>query len=379
MRFIHLADLHIGKRVNGFSMLEDQRYILDQIAQATVDAGAQAVVIAGDVYDKAVPVVEALDVFEGFLAKLVERGVEVLVIAGNHDSAERLSFGSRFMGSGVHIARAYTGEPQVVRLSDEHGPVDFHLLPYVKPSYVRAAFPDEQIASYHDAVACALSHSAVDSEVRSVLVAHQFVTANGVAPELAGSENIVVGTVDNVDVSLFDAYDYVALGHLHGARHVGREQVRYCGSPLKYSFAEAKQRKTVTVVDLDAEGQVAIEEHPLNPLHDMREVAGMLEELKEKAADEGMAAQDYLHVTLSDDHMMDAMTKVRAFYPNVMALDFKRAVELRDQMASTPDVGPRRSVTELFVDYYREQMGEELPSALQDVVDKAAAAVKEGE
>ena len=287
-------------------MLDDQSVVLSQIAEVAEKRKVDAVVIAGDVYDKAVPSVEALRAFEGFLIQLSRLDVPVCVIAGNHDSAERLSFGAAFMElNHIHIAREFTATPQRVRLSDEYGPVDFHLLPFVKPTDVRMAFPDEDIASYDDAVRVAIGHMDVDADARNVLVAHQFVTAAGRQPEVCDSETVSVGGVDNVDASLFDAFDYVALGHLHGKQSVGRAEVRYCGSPLKYSFSEAPQIKAITIVGLDESGGVSISELPLTPRHDMREVSGFFEDLKSQAATEGAAAEDYLHVTLSDDHLME--------------------------------------------------------------------------
>lgn len=373
MKFIHLADLHLGKRVNEFPMLPDQNYLLDQIFAYATEQQVDAVVIAGDVFDKAVPSVEALQEFEAFLLQLADANIPVCAIAGNHDSAERLSFGSLLMQQrGIHIARRFTAAPQQVVLHDAAGVVVFHLLPFVKPVYVREAFPDEEIASYDDAVRVAVQHMQVDASVRNVLVAHQFVTNAGHAPETCESETVAIGGVDNVDASLFDAFDYVALGHLHGRQSILRPEVRYCGSPLKYSFSEATQKKSLTMVDLDAAGAVSITELPLHPLHDLREVTGSFEQLRTQAAHEGAAAEDYLHVTLTDDHLMDAMAKVREFYPNVMKLDFNNAIVAARQSTNGP-ASLEKSLPQLFCDFLEEQLGEPVGDAARELVNRLAA------
>lgn len=379
MRFLHLADLHIGKRVNEFSMLADQRFILDQIVQKALAAHVDAVLIAGDVYDKPVPSTEALEVFEHLLGSFSQHEVPVLVIPGNHDSAERLSFGSRFMDAqGIHIARAFSEKPQVVHLSDQYGPVDIHLLPFVKPVYVRAAFPDEEISSYQDAVAVAVAHMPIDPDVRSVLVAHQFVTNAGTPPEVVHEPglSVAVGGVDNVDASLFAAFHYVALGHVHISQQIGRPEVRYCGTPLKYSFSESGRQLVLNLVDLDAQGAVQVEEVPLQPLHDMREVRGSLEELRAQAGEEGPAAEDYLHVTLTDEALMDAMAKVREFYPHTMTLDFAQTED--EERAPRIEADPsHKTIPQLFDDYFLQQTGEQLSDQQEAVV--AAAAREAGE
>jgi exonuclease SbcD len=329
------------------------------------------------VYDKGVPPTEALDVLEEFILAFAREGVSVLITAGNHDSAERLAFGSRFMeASGVYIARAFSEKPQVVTLQDSFGDIDFHLMPFVRPVYVRAAFPDAEIVTYEDAMRVALEASPVREGVRSVLVAHQFVTNAGVAPRVIGGATIV-GGVNNVDASLFDAYDYVALWHVHVPQQVRRPEVRYCGTPLRYTFHEADHEKVLTLVDIDAGGSVTVEELPLKPLHDMREVSGYFEDLKEQAASEGAAAQDYVRVTLLDDALMDALVKVREFYPNAMALDFARVKGAEVSQMSRVEAIEAKSLPELFSEYFALQTGEELSESQDELVATLAHEIGE--
>ncbi|MGI6110318.1 MAG: metallophosphoesterase family protein, partial [Eubacteriaceae bacterium] len=243
MKFVHLSDLHLGKRVNGFSMIEDQQYILEEILKIIAEEKPQAVLISGDIYDKSIPPAEAVQLFDDFLVSLSRDKLQVFVISGNHDSAERIAFGSRLMDqSGVHLSPVYDGYVEPVRLTDEYGPVDFFMLPFIRPVHVRHCFPDDEIKSYSDALACAVSHMPVDPAVRNVLLTHQFVTG----AVTSDSEDISVGGTDNVDAAVFEAFDYTALGHIHAPQNAGGERIRYCGTPLKYSFSEASHQKSVT-------------------------------------------------------------------------------------------------------------------------------------
>ena len=276
MKFIHLSDLHIGKRVNEISMIEDQAYILTQIIRIIDGERPDAVVIAGDVYDKSIPPAEAVTLFDDFLCRLAKRSLPVLIISGNHDSPERLAFGGRLMaGSGIHLAPVYDGIVEPVTLSDSHGDVRFWLLPFIKPVHVKHCFPDAGIESCTDALRTAVEHMGVDFTGRNVLVTHQFVTGAATCE----SEEISVGGSDNVDISVFDGFDYVALGHLHGPQNVGSSRVRYCGTPLKYSFSEAGHYKSVTVVELGEKNDLRLRTVPLTPRHDLREITGTFAEL----------------------------------------------------------------------------------------------------
>lgn len=354
MKFLHLADLHLGKRVNGFSMLEDQAHILRQILAILDDEQPDGVLIAGDVYDKSVPSVEAVELLDDFLTELRARGVPVLLISGNHDSPERLAFGGRVMDScGIHISPVYDGALAPVTLQDAFGPVHVWLLPFVKPAHVRRWFPDADIESYTDAVAEAVAHMDIDTAARNVLVTHQFVTGGA----RSGSEELSVGGTDNVDSGVFAPFDYVALGHLHGAQHIGRETIRYAGSPLKYSFSEARQHKSVTVVTLGEKGDVQVRTVALTPLRELREIRGSYDELTARSFYEHTTYRsDYLHLILTDEQdVFDAMSRLRTIYPYLMTLDYDNARTRAAGGMSVPAETERRTPLELFEALYQRQ------------------------
>lgn len=354
MKFLHLADLHLGKRVNGFSMLEDQAHILRQILAILDDEQPDGVLIAGDVYDKSVPSVEAVGLLDGFLTELRARGVPVLLISGNHDSPERLAFGGRVMDScGIHISPVYDGALAPVTLQDAFGPVHVWLLPFVKPAHMRRWFPDADIESYTDAVAEAVAHMDIDTAARNVLVTHQFVTGGA----RSGSEELSVSGTDNVDSGVFAPFDYVALGHLHGAQHIGRETIRYAGSPLKYSFSEARQHKSVTVVTLGEKGDVQVRTVALTPLRELREIRGSYDELTARSFYEHTTYRsNYLHLILTDEQdVFDAMSRLRTIYPYLMTLDYDNARTRAAGGMSVPAETERRTPLELFEALYQRQ------------------------
>lgn len=355
MKFIHLSDLHLGKRVNEFSMLEDQEFILTRIINIIDRQSPDAVVIAGDVYDKSIPSVEAVQLFDDFLYRLAKRGLRVFIISGNHDSAERMSFGARLMDkSGIHLSQAFDGKAQPIILEDSHGPVAFHLLPFVKPAHVRRVYTEEAIETYTDAIRCAIGHMEIDPALRNVLVTHQFVTG----ASRSDSEEISVGGSDNVDVSVFEAFDYVALGHIHGPQHIGRETVRYCGTPLKYSFSECSHEKSVTVVELREKGSVSITAVPLEPRRDMRRIKGTYEQLTYRPNYEGTAVDDYMHITLTDEEdVPDAVSRLRTVYPNLMKLEYDNTRTRSAGNLGELVVQENKSELELFCELYEIQNG----------------------
>lgn len=357
MKLIHLSDLHLGKRVNEFSMLEDQRYILGEILKIIDQEQPQGVLIAGDVYDKSVPPTEAVALLDDFLAALAGRAVPVFLISGNHDSPERMAFGGRLMArSGVHLAPVYHGTVAPITLTDAHGPVNLYLLPFLKPTHVRRFFPEREISTYTDALATAIQAMGVDPSVRNVLVTHQFVT--GAAR--CDSEEISVGGSDNVDVSVFDPFDYVALGHIHGPQQVGREGVRYCGTPLKYSFSEASHKKSVTVVELEEKGSLTVRTVPLVPQRDLVELRGTYEELTFRGFYQGTSyPEDYVHITLTDEEdIPDAVRKLRVIYPYLMKLDYdNRRTRTEVSLEGAQDV-QQKSPLELLEEFYQQQNGQ---------------------
>lgn len=353
MKFIHLSDLHIGKRLNEFSMLEDQEYILKKIINIIDDEKPDAVLIAGDVYDKSVPSAEAVQLFDDFLVSLAKRNLQTFVISGNHDSAERIAFGGRLMDeSGVHMSPVYSGAIEPISLEDEIGRVNFYMLPFVKPSNVRRFFEEEQIESYTDAVRVAVDNMNIDTAERNVIITHQFVTG----AERSESEEVSVGGSDNVDASVFDGFDYVALGHIHGPQNIGSEKIRYCGTPLKYSFSEANHKKSVTVVDLGKKGELEIRTVPLIPKHDMREIKGLYEEIVSKENYSGTDTNDYMHITLTDeDDIPDAISRLRVIYPNLMKIDYDNTRTRSNTVLDTVEDIEHRSPLDLFAEFYEKQ------------------------
>lgn len=355
VKLIHLSDLHIGKRVHECSMLDEQRYILTQILHIVAQEQPDGVLIAGDVYDKPVPPAEAVQVFDDFLVRLAAQTPAVFLISGNHDSAERLAFGARLMAqSGVHVAPVYDGTPAVFTLRDAFGEVDLFLLPFIKPAQVRPHFPDRPIDSYTDALRCVIDALPRRTGVRQVLVTHQFVTG----ATRCESEEISVGGSDNVDAAVFDGFDYVALGHLHGAQHVGRNTVRYSGSPLKYSFSEVHQQKSLTVVELDAD-RTTVRTCPLTPQHDLCELRGSYMELTSRAFYSTRDTDAYYHITLTDEQdIPEAMGRLRTIYPRVLRLDYDNT---RTRAAAVPMEAAameNRSPLDLFDALYERQNGQ---------------------
>ena len=353
MKLMHLSDLHLGKRVYEFSMYEDQKYILSQILDIADKEQVQAVMICGDIYDKQIPPAESVQLFDDFLTKLSVRKLPVFIISGNHDSAERLSFGARLMEqSGVCFSETFSGKIQTYQLQDENGSLNLYLLPFLKPTIVRQAFPEAEIGSYQDAVAYALQQVKPDESQRNILMAHQFVTG----AHRSESEEILVGGLDNIDASVFSAYDYVALGHIHTPQKVGRETIRYCGTPLKYSFSEAAKDKSVTIVELAEKGKVQIQEHILKPLHDLREIRGTYEELTARKNYADTDVEDYLHITLTDEEdIMDVMDKLHTIYPNIMKLDYDNLRTRNSNHISGVDPLQEKSPAELFEAFYQLQ------------------------
>ncbi|MGM9613575.1 MAG: exonuclease SbcCD subunit D [Butyricicoccus sp.] len=369
MKFLHLADLHLGKRICERSLLDDQRFLLNQILQIIGEKSVDAVLIAGDVYDRPVPPPEAVALLDGFLTALQERGVPCLLIPGNHDSDERLAFGARlFTGAGVHLAPVFDGTLRTVTLEDTHGRVHFTLLPFLRPAQVRRFFPDVPPGDYEAAIRAVLGTADTADGDRHVLLAHQFVTAAGASPERCDSELASVGTLDNVDVSAFDGFDYVALGHIHGPQRVGRDTVRYAGSPLKFSFSEVRHHKTAPLITLGAKGDVQVELVPLTPQRDLRELRGKLSDLLDPTAWSGTKTDDFMHIILTDDAVMDAMNKVRAVYPNTLRLDFDNALTAQTAMPELAREAVRRDPFALFAEFYEKQNGEPMDAEMNAVV-----------
>lgn len=375
MKLIHLSDLHLGKRVGEVSMLEDQAYILDRVLDIVDGAGPDALLIAGDVYDKSVPSAEAVTLFDDFLCRLARRKLPVLVISGNHDSPERLAFGSRLMeGAGVYLSPVYDGNVKPITLTDEHGPVDFWLLPFLKPAHLRRFYPEETIDSYTDAVGAAIAHMNIDPSRRNVLLCHQFVTGAATCE----SEELIVGGTDNVDAAVFDGFDYVALGHLHGPQNVGSSRIRYCGTPLKYSFSEASQYKSVTVAELGEKGDLTLHTVPLTPRHDMRVIQGTFAQLTAENSDAAGEREDYLHIILTDEEdVPEALGRLRLVYPNILKLSYDNTRTRTSQSVDRAQRVAQKSPLELFEELYETQNNQPMSQEQRDFAQRLIEQLRE--
>lgn len=368
MKLLHISDLHLGKRVNEFSMLEDQREILEQILDIAEKEKAEGVMIAGDVYDKPVPPLEAVRLLDAFLNRLADLGIPVFLISGNHDSRDRLSFGAEmFRKSGIYMA----GEELLreVPQKDGYGEISFWLLPFLKPAVVKAAYPEEaeNIVTYTDAVRTVLQKAKIDFTKRNILIAHQF--AAGAAQ--CESEEVAIGGLDQVDVSAFDGFDYVALGHLHRPQHVEKETIRYCGTPLKYSFSEAKDKKSVTVLELGGKGKTEIRTVPLVPKRDMKEIRGTYMELSGRKFYSSLDRNAYYHITLTDEEdVMDALSKLRLIYPNMMKLTYDNTrVRAQAEYMEAEQVEKKQPLT-LLDEFYEKQNGQPLSGAQKEIAGR---------
>ena len=365
MKLIHLSDLHLGKRVHECSMLDDQAYILQQILRIIRQEQPNGVLIAGDIYDKPVPPAEAVALLDDFLVQLSAIPCPAFLISGNHDSAERMAFGGRLMASsGIHVAPVYSGSVSPITLEDTWGSVRIYLLPFLKPAHVRHYFPNQEITSYTDALRTAVDAMAVDTKLRNVLVTHQFVTG----AIRCDSEDLSVGGTDNVDAAVFDAFDYVALGHIHGPQAAGRETIRYCGTPLKYSFSEAGHKKSVTVVEMGPKGDVSVRTVPLVPLRDMVELRGTYEMLTRRDFYMGTSyQQDYLHITLTDEEdVPDAVSRLRIIYPNLLKLDYDNQRTRAGLLVDGAEQVEQKSPLVLLEEFYEKQNGQPMGQAQRD-------------
>lgn len=369
MEFIHLADLHIGKRVNGFDLSADQREMIRQILSVCDERQPDAVVIAGDVYDRGIPSTEATKIFDDFLTELVRRQIPCLIISGNHDSPQRLNFASRVMKKqGIHLSCVFEGNLEKVTFTDAWGTIDFYLMPFLRPVEVRRLYPEQEITSYDEAIRTVME-TIEPTEERKVLVAHQFVINGGEVPQQSDSETISVGGIDHVDIAAFAAFDYVALGHLHRPQQVGRSTIRYGGSLLKYSFSEVEQKKGITYVKVKEKGTIETELIPLKPLHDMRQIKGPLQALTDPEIYESTNTEDYIHAVLTDEEeMVDAIGKLRAVYPNVMQLEFDNARTRDDQEMDIGEEIEKKDTLELFSEFYYKQNNQWLDEKKQRAI-----------
>lgn len=368
MKLIHISDLHLGKRVHEFSMVEDQKYILKQILQIAEDQKADGLLVAGDVYDKSVPTAEAVDLLDAFLTEAAEQKLPVILISGNHDSAQRLAFGGKlFHSNQIHISPIYGGSISPVTLEDEYGEVRVYPVPFLKPAEVRRFFPDKETGSYEQAFSVVMESLQIDTGVRNILLAHQFFAG----AQQSESEEISVGGLDVISSAVLPDFDYVALGHIHRPQRIGKETVRYCGTPLKYSFSEAQDQKSVTVVELKEKGQVELGTVLLKPLHDMREVRGSYAQVTLLENYKDTDTSDYMHITLTDEEdIPDVIGKLRVIYPNLMKLDYDNRRTAENRIIENLSGSEKKSPLELFGELYELQNNQEMTGEQKEYLQK---------
>ena len=366
MRFAHLSDLHIGKRVNGFSMIEDQKYILNQVVEIIKREEVEAVILAGDIYDKTIPSAEAVQILDDFLIQLSNLNLPIFVISGNHDSAERLSFGARVLRkSQIYISELYNGEITPITLEDEYGKIHVYLMPFLKPALVRQALGREEIVTYQDAVEMAIHQIPLKEEDRNILVAHQFV----IGASKSDSEEVSVGGLDQISHTLFESFDYTALGHIHGPQHIGKETIRYCGTPLKYSFSEEAHTKSVTIIDLEQKGKTTIRMVPLIPMRDMRKIRGKYEEIINQALVDNRSLEDYIQITLTDEEdVLNGLENLRKIYPNIMRFEYDNKRTREQNELTNTVVIEQRSELELFEEFYFLQNNQEISKEQRELL-----------
>lgn len=361
MKIFHIADLHIGKIVNGFSMLEEQKLILDNIINLSLENKIQGIIIAGDIYDKSIPSTEAIEVFDSFITKLSEQNISCYLVTGNHDSVQRVSFGASIMAkNNIHFAKSYNGKVEPILIDNKTA---IWLLPFIRPTDVRPYHSEEiSCGKYHDAVNIVVKNMEIDKNITNILVAHQFITNNGVSPLRSESENSSLGTLDNIDFKVFDDFDYVALGHIHNPQSMGRKTVRYAGSPLKYSFSEVNQKKSITVLDIDGKN-IEISEIPLKSTHDFKEFKGTFADIMKQGCD------DYVHITLTDDFIPDVKNRLETVFPNIMLLDYDNTATREIQEITEITNIKQKTIAEHFKDFYYLQNNREMNDNEQKVLE----------
>lgn len=376
MKFIHVSDLHLGKRVCEYSMLDDQQHILKQLLKITADEMPDGVFIAGDIYDKSVPSAEAVAMFDDFLVKLSSLKLPVFIISGNHDSPERLAFGGRLIDlSGIHISPVYSGSITPLSIEKNGEKADIYMLPFIKPANVRSITGNNEIETYTDAVRAALEEIETDSSRINILLTHQFVTG----AKRSDSEEITVGGTDNVDAEVFDGFDYVALGHIHSAQNVGSSRIRYCGTPLKYSFSEVSQNKSATIVEICKDKPPLIRTAELVPLHNMQEIRGKYEDITKKSFyEETTLTDDYLHITLTDEENIPGVVqKLQTIYRRLMKLDYDNTRTRHHAEIQAVSEEKMKNPVELFEEFYKQRNGSEMSDEQMDFMRRLIEEIKE--
>lgn len=376
MKLVHLADLHLGKKVNEFSMIDDQEYILKEIINIIDDEKTDGVLVAGDVFDRPIPSEEAIKLWDDFLNAMAKRNIQVFAISGNHDSAVRFAEHTSLMDStGIHLSPEYNGKTNKYQIEKQGVKVNIYLLPFIKPIHVRHYFPDEDINNYTDACRVAIENMQVNKEELNILIAHQFVTG----ATRCDSEEISVGGLDNVDVTVFEDFDYVALGHIHGKQTIGRDTIRYSGTPLKYSFSEKNHVKSVTVIEIDSKKDISVREVNLTPRRDMAEIRGKCSDLIQGISNENVDANDYLQVVLTDENdVPNAMSDLRRVYPNIMKLSYDNTRTREDRSLELNRDVEKKSPIDLFKEFYENQNNQSLTDEQREFMEELIEEIWEG-
>ena len=364
MKLMHISDLHLGKRVNEISMLEDQRYILEEILRIAQEQTVDGILASGDIYNKTVPSAEAVLLLDWFLTEVSKKKIPIFLISGNHDSAERLAFGAHLLDKGgIYISPVYEGKTEPITLKDSYGEVRVYGVPFLKPAAVRRFFPERKIETYQDAFEVVMESLNLNLAERNVLIAHQFFAG----AERCESEELSVGGLDVIRADALGKFDYVALGHLHRPQKLGRETVRYCGTPLKYSFSEANDQKSVSIVELKEKGNICVETIPLKPRHDLREIRGSYEEITLLENYKNTKTDDYMHITLTDEEdIPNAVGKLRVIYPNLMKLDYDNRRTREYRSVEHTEMEEKKSPLEYFMEFYQLQNNQEMSGQQRD-------------
>lgn len=367
MRFLHLSDLHIGKRVNSYSMIEDQRFALEEILKLVKKEKVKYVVMAGDIYQVPNPSAEAMNLFDDFITKLSNLDITILIIAGNHDSAERLAFAASILkDSKIYISRPYNGEIEKVELSDEYGKINFYLFPYVKPYQVKRYFPEKDINSYSDAIRVVLDSIDINENERNVIISHQFI----LNAETSESEEIYAGEAEAVADIFYDKFDYAALGHIHKAQHFLGGKIRYPGALLKYSASETGYKKNIYIINMKEKGNIDYEKYKIDYLRDMRKIKGYFADVLEKSKKD-KNKEDYIHFELLDeDDVINAHQILKSIYPNIMTLRYINQ-KIGENNLDSIKYDTTTSPINLFKDFYKERYGEELSEYQEELVKES--------
>lgn len=381
MRILHLADLHLGKILQEESLLEDQKYMLEEIIKKVQEENIEIILISGDIYDRSIPQTDAVDMLDYFLNKLIkDLKKQVFMISGNHDSKERLGFGNKiFENDGLYISSKYEGQIKKVELQDEYGKLNIYLLPFIKPVEVKKYFEDE-ILSYDETIKKIIEKENIDETQRNIILTHQFVTCIGEEVERTDSETISLGGIDNVDISNYDKFDYVAIGHVHRPQRIGRDTARYAGTMLKYSFSEVNHKKTIPIIDFKEKGNINIKLVELTPLRDMREIKGPIEELTKKENYKNTNTEDYIKAIITNEEpVYDAIGQIRKVYPNVLKLEIqnsKSSVSQNDEKEKELQNIKNKSEVELFNEFYKFQNYTELNDEQTQVIENIVKEIK---